>query len=103
MEPRGTSFSFKFKAGFKERVLLTIYPDSVYIQKCNLTPEKGLKADAIEAFVQQIKKISQLAEKYETMKQPGFSTRLTDISMDDINVFIDAIKDLVDSIEFQNQ
>lgn len=99
LEPRGTSFSFKLKVGSKEWVLLTIYPDSVYIQKYNLTPEKGLKANAIEAFVQQIKRIGQLAENYETMKQPRFSTKPTDISIDDINVFVNAIKDLVDSIK----
>ncbi len=97
LEPRTTSFSFKIKIGTKEMVLLTIYPNSVYIMKSNLTPEKGFKPEIIEAFVKKIKKISPLSDRYDTMTQPGFSTKASDISVDDIKTFADAIKELVDS------
>ncbi|MEB3780550.1 MAG: hypothetical protein GSR85_10050 [Desulfurococcales archaeon] len=102
LEPRGTSFSLTFKVGNEYRVLLTIYPDSVYIIKSNLTPEKGFNSDAIEAFVDQIKKISQLVEIWDIRPQPGFSTKPTDISIDDVNTFVNAVEELIDSLDHQD-
>ncbi len=101
LEPTMLGFSFRIKAGSDECVLLTIYPDSFYIQKLNLVQRKGFKAEAVDTFVERIKKISQLAEVYERMTQPKISLRPADISVDDINTFVEAIRDLVDSVKFQ--
>jgi len=97
--PRSTSFSYRIRLNSKEMSLLTIYPNSVYIMKYNLTPEKGFKPEAIEAFSERVKKISLLSDKYDTMTQPGFSTRSTDITIDDIKTFVEAFKELLNSLQ----
>ena len=99
--PTEYGFSFRFRTGTKWLVLFTLYPDSVYIQKGNLT--KGFKERAIEAFVQKIKEINQLAENYDIMKQPKLTTKPTDISEDDINLFTEAVEELIRSLTIQNQ
>jgi len=97
--PRSTSFSYRVKTNSKEITLLTIYPDSVYIAKYNLKPENGFKPEALEAFAEKIKKIGNLSDIYDIRPIPGFYTRSTDITKDDIDIFIEAFKELLNSLQ----
>ncbi len=96
--PKQTSYSFRVKTSKGELALLTIYPDSVFIMKYNLTPEKGFKPEAIEAFVEKIKKIEPLSNKYDVAKQPDFKATPTNISRDYVKTFIEAIRELINSL-----
>ena len=96
--PRTSSYSYRIRVNSREISLLTVYPDSVYIMKYNLTPEKGFKPEAIQMFEEKIKKIEELSNRYDIMKQPGFGTRSTHITIDDIKTFIEAFRELLDSL-----
>ena len=96
--PRRYSFSYRVKLDSKEISLLTVYPDSVYIMKYNLR-EENFKPEAVETFAKKVKKISLLSERYDTMPQPGFSTRSVTTSVDDIKIFIEAFKELLNGLK----
>ena len=64
-----------------------------------MTPDKGFKLEIIEAFEEKVKKISYLSDRYDIMKQPGLSTKSADITIDDIKTFVEAFKELLDSLQ----
>ncbi len=99
--PTESAFSFRFRIDSQWRVLLTLYTNTVYIMKDNLS--KGFKEEAVEAFVRKIKEIRQLAENYDTNTYPKLTLDPTDISEDDINLFAKAVEVLIKSLAEQSQ
>ena len=95
--PTEYGFSFRFRVDSKWYVFLTLYPTSVFIQKNNL--QKRFKEDAYEAFVHKIKQIRPLAENYDIMKQPKLTTDPAEVSESDINLFAEAVKELIESLK----
>jgi hypothetical protein len=100
LKPRTQAFSYYIVTKMKKFCALTIWNNTVVILKWNLTPDNGITADANAAFLEEVGKIGQLPDRFESLKEPYLSTRQGDLTEDDINRFVSAFKGLLDSIHY---
>jgi len=96
--PRGESFSYYVVHEAGEFCPLTLWPKGVTIYKWNLTEKNGVTPQALSSFREEVMRIGDLANRYDTMQMPGLSTREGDVSELEIDEFIAAFRRLVESI-----
>jgi len=77
---------------------LTLWPTGLTILKVFMENRKEIPKEALSRFRDKIIKINDLATKYDTQKMPGISTRKGDLTENEIDSFITAFKELLDSI-----
>ena len=77
---------------------LTLWPTGLTILKVFMENKKEVPREALSMFRDKIIKISDLATKYDVQKMPGISTREGDLTENEIDSFITAFKELLDSI-----
>ena len=78
--------------------VLTLWPTGLTILKVFMENKKEVPREALSMFRDKIIKISDLATKYDVQKMPGISTREGDLTENEIDSFITAFKELLDSI-----
>lgn len=99
-EPRTKGFSYYVIHRNGEKFCpLTLWPTGVTILKWNLTEKNGVTPEALSAFREGVLKINALANKYDTMTEPGLGTQEGDISEYEISSFISAFKKLIEDIK----
>lgn len=98
LKPSTQSFSYYviWKGG--KFCPLVIWPSGVAIMKWNITEKKGITPQAISTFREEIMRIGNLENKYDTQSEPGLSSREGDISEYEIDLFVEAFKRLIVSI-----
>jgi hypothetical protein len=78
---------------------LSLWPKFLTIHKNYVSQRKEIKLEALAKFRTNVISISDLASKYDTMRMPGLSTREGDLTKGEIDSFMVALKQLLDSIE----
>lgn len=95
LKPSAQSFSYYVISKGGKFCPLVIWPSGVTINKNYIAERKEIQPAALSMFREEVMKIGDLANKYDTMKMPGLSIREGDLSDNDINLFLVAFKKLV--------
>lgn len=103
IEARTRSFSFYIVKGAKKFCPIVIWPNHTTILKWNLKEENGITPDLLSKFREKIMRIENLANKYDTMKEPTISTKAGDISEYEIDLFVSAVRELIEPTKIKLQ
>lgn len=95
---RTKSFSYYVTSKKGKFCALTLWPTGLTILKESIENRKEIPKEALNKFRNEIIKISDLANKYDNQKMPGISTREGDLTENEIELFIAAFKELLNSI-----
>jgi hypothetical protein len=99
LRPRTQAISYYIVTKTKKFCILTMWKDTVVILKWNLNPNNGISQVASSTFLEEVGKIAQFPDRFESLKEPYLSTRQGDLTIDDINRFTLALKTLIESIQ----
>lgn len=75
-----------------------MWPDGVTILKWNIHEGDKISPEASLKFQDKIMRIRNLKDKYDVQKEPSMRTREGELSEDEIELFISAFRELLDSI-----
>lgn len=96
---RTQAFSYYVITGKRRFCPLTLWPNGLVILKNFIEPREEVPKEALDRFREEIIKISDLENKYDKLKQPAISTREGDLTETEIDQFIKAFRNLLDSIK----
>lgn len=98
IEAKTQAFSFYIVNGVERFCPIVIWPTHTTIVKWNLKEENGITPDLLLKFRDKIMRIENLANKYGTMKMPTVSTKEGDISEYEIDLFVSAVRELMEPV-----
>lgn len=96
LRPGKQAFSYYVTSKGSGFCLLTLWSNSIYLYKSTINAK--FPPEAAAKFRDEVVKIRGLQNRYDTMKQPGMGTRKGEISEYEIEIFISAFKNLLNSI-----
>lgn len=99
-ELRAKTQAFSYYAVSKDSrfCLLTLWPKSVTILKYNMNESRKIPLEAASKFRDEMVRIGNLENRYDSMKEPSMSTRDGDLSEYETQLFVSAFGHLLGSI-----
>jgi len=98
LKPKTQAFSYYAFSKGSKFCLLTLWPASITILKYNIHEGDKISPEAALKFQENMVRIRNLKDKYDAQKEPGMSTREGELSEDEIELFVSAFRELLDSI-----
>jgi hypothetical protein len=98
LKPSTQSFSYYVVSKNARFCLLTLWFKSVTIIKYNIHETGRIPVEAASRFRDEIVKIGNLENRYDTQEMPSLSTRDGELSEYEIELFVSAFKRMIDSI-----